>query len=119
MVTAQQIEDGEEENLNDIREQKKKKLQEALQAYREQQKVEQIKKAFLIKVLDSEAFERIMNVKISNKELYDKAIEILMYLYQQRKISENRKLNEKELKSILSRLINNYEPTIEFKRKGD
>ncbi|MEM3373216.1 MAG: DNA-binding protein [Candidatus Anstonellales archaeon] len=111
--------DEDDEQIQDLREQKKKKLQEAIEAYKEQQKLEQIKKAFLIKVLDSSAFERMMNVKISNKELYDKAVEVLMYLYQQRKINENRKLTEPELRSILSKMINTYEPKIEFRRKDD
>ena len=87
----------------------RKKIKELLE---KKKKEEEIKK-FLARILDGEAYERLMNVKISNYELYNNVANNLIYFYQ--KIG--RKITEKELLSLLEALTKRNEGEIKFYRK--
>jgi len=87
----------------------RKKIKELLE---KKKKEEEIKK-FLARILDGEAYERLMNVKISNYELYNNVANNLIYFYQ--KIG--RKITEKELLSLLEALTKKDEGEIKFYRK--
>ena len=107
------------DDVEALREERKRKLAEAMEQQNKEQELEGMKKALLVRVLTPEAYERMMNIKLSSKNLYDKAIQVVVYLYQNKKINEANRLDDAKLKNLLSRMINTYEPTIEFKRKGD
>ena len=87
----------------------RKKIKELLE---KKKKEEEVKK-FLARILDGEAYERLMNVKISNYELYNNVANNLIYLYQK----VGRKITEKELLSLLEALTKRNEGEIKFYRK--
>ena len=70
---------------------------------------EEVRKAYLARlqlratlktVLTKEAFERLERVKMANPELYSKAVQAVLYIYQ----SRGQKIDEKTLLSILKKL---------------
>jgi DNA-binding TFAR19-related protein (PDSD5 family) len=75
-------------------------------------KEEEIKRA-MAKILEGNAYERLMNVKIANYELYAAAVNSLIYLYQ----TTGRKITEKELLKLLESLTKKKEGEIKFYRK--
>ena len=77
--------------------------------------IEQQKRELAKKFTTTEAYERLMNVRISNKELYDQIINLIINMAQSNRIVN--KLTEEQLKSILSKLTYRPEPKIEFKHK--
>ncbi len=83
-------------------------------AYKRMQE-EQQKKEILRKFLDGEAYERMMNVRISNPDLYDQVIGLIIQLVQSQRISG--KMSDAQLRSILERATYRPEPKIEFKHK--
>ncbi len=97
--------------LSDELEQIRKKKLEQLQ--KSQDAEEQIKST-LRKVLDDEAYERMMNVKVANPELYANAVQGCVAIFQRL----GRKLGNKEVLMILRRLKGEErEPEITFERK--
>ncbi len=108
-----------EEELEKVRQAKKRKIAEALEELKKQQELEAMKKALLVRVLTPEAYERIMNIRLSKRELYDKAVEVLAYLYQTGKINEQNRVSDDALKNLLLKMVPRApEPKIEFKRKS-
>ncbi len=60
-------------------------------------------RALLRRVLEPEAFERLERVKLANPDLYAKAVQYVLALYQSGRLP--RKLTDGELKALLTRLI--------------
>lgn len=89
----------------------KKEMQRRL---REMQ-MEQQKREFARRYLTTEAYERLMNVRISNRELYTQLTDIIIGMVQGRRLVS--KLTEQQLKDILARLTSKPEPTITFQHK--
>lgn len=98
----------EEQELNEIR---KRQIQESMKAAY----IEEKKKEVMRRFLEGPAYERIMTVKSVNPELYDKVIEIIIQLAGGGRLK--RKLGDKELVALLSRITERREPKIEIKRK--
>lgn len=95
----------EDERLQELR---KKQLE---QIQREAQLREMLRK-----ILDAKAFERLMNVRIANRELYLQLAQLLVYAYQQGQLPA--KVSEQELLSLLNRMKSGEKPTsITVKRK--
>lgn len=104
---AEEQEDGRSETLERARRKKLDELQKRAQMD------EQVKSA-LRTVLDTKAYERMMNVNISNHELYLNAAQNCVNVFSR----INRKINEKEVLFILRRLKGEEEETkITFKWK--
>ena len=106
--------------MEDIEEARSKKLQELrermLQRQNEEQKRAQQEMqldAVLKSILTQEAKTRLSNVRLVNQELYEKAIQAVLYFAKAGQISG--KLGEEELKAILSKL--NAKKEIMIKRK--
>lgn len=97
-----------EESDNDYLEKAKKDYLERLQ--REEQIRELMRSA-----LDSEAYERIMNIKASNEDLYMQFASLLVQLVQSGQVKS--KITDKQLKSLLLRFTSKHEPTINIKHK--
>ena len=76
---------------------------------------EQQRKEIAKRLMTPEAYERLMNVRLSNHELYVQLLNFIVSMAQSSKITS--KLTEEQLKQILARLTYKPEPTIEIKHK--
>ncbi len=91
------------------------KMKKALQKRLREMQVAQQKKEMIKKYLTPEAFERFMNVRVANRELYEKLTDWILAMAQSNKIAG--KITEEQLREILARLTYRPEPKIEFKHK--
>ncbi len=76
---------------------------------------EQQRRDIAKRLMTNEAYERLMNVRISNRELYTQLLNLIIQMAQGNRISG--KLTEEQLRSLLTRLTYRPEPTISFKHK--
>ncbi|MFA5382957.1 MAG: DNA-binding protein [Candidatus Micrarchaeia archaeon] len=79
----------------------------------EKVKKEQLIKMEMSKILEPKAYERLMNVRISNEKKYFSVVALLL---QYSKQLNGKQLNDEELMKILQSFQNNYEPKFEVKR---
>ena len=97
-----------EEGMEEARNKKMEQYQQELEEKKKEEKV----KGLLRMTLSTEAYERLMNVRIVNPQLYAMASNQIFNLYQK----AGRKLNEKELLSLLKALKGQQKETkITFK----
>lgn len=90
--------------------------EQSLQQKRLQQlQLEARKRSLLRNMLSDSAYERMMNVRLSNPELYDKVVSSLAYVAQSGKPME--RITDEQLYSLLSKMSAERETTIEFRRK--
>lgn len=89
----------------------KKRVAEALK----NAQVEERKKEILRQFLEPKAYEKIMNIRIANHDLYDQLVNMIVSLAQSNRVTG--KITEAQLRSILERITYRHEPTIEFKHK--
>jgi DNA-binding TFAR19-related protein (PDSD5 family) len=89
----------------------RKRVTEALRAAQ----IEQQKKDILRRFLDGTAYDRMMNIRVSNQELYDQLVSLIVQLVQSNRITG--KMTENQLKSLLTKATYKKEPTISFKHK--
>lgn len=101
-------EEGREEQQDSAQQLYQKRLQ-ALQ-------LEMQKKELLRKMLTDSAYERMMNVRLSNPELYDKVAGSLAYLAQQGKKLSG-KISDEQLYGLLQKMTERKETTIEYRSK--
>ncbi len=99
------------ENENDSQARMRKELNRRL---REMQ-VEQEKKATVKKLMTPDAYERLMNVRVSNYELYAQLLDLLIAMARGNRIAGQ--ITEPQLRDLLSRLTYKPESRIEFKHK--
>ncbi|HLD62967.1 MAG TPA: DNA-binding protein [Candidatus Norongarragalinales archaeon] len=91
-------------------------LQELRKKQVEQMQREAQLREILRKILDPKAFERLMNIRISNRELYMQLAQLLVYAYQQGQLPA--KVSETELLSLLNRIkAGEKQTSITIKRK--
>jgi len=91
---------------------RKKRMMELQQA----QEMEAQIKSLLQNALDQKAYERAMNVRLANPELYSQLVQLIAYLYRQGQIRG--KVSEEQLVQLLNKLRGGgREPTITVKRK--
>jgi programmed cell death protein 5 len=69
----------------------------------------------LRQLLDPDAYERIMNISVSNHDLYMQLSNLIVQLAQSNQVSG--KITDAQLISLLNRLTYKPEPKIEFKHK--
>ena len=103
---------SEEEDLGNVRE---NKLRERLEQAQKAQQVEEQLKSVLKNLVDVKAYERLMNVRLSNPHLFEQVSSLLVYLSRNKQL--NGKLSDEKLKQLLVKLTERKETTIEFKRK--
>ncbi|MCX8197658.1 MAG: hypothetical protein N3F07_00465 [Candidatus Micrarchaeota archaeon] len=80
-----------------------------------QAQLEQQKKEILKKMLSPKAYERMMNVRLSNPELYDKVVSSLAYLAQSG--NSMGEISDEQLYRLLSKMSERRETKIEFRKK--
>ncbi|MGC9132325.1 MAG: DNA-binding protein [Candidatus Micrarchaeia archaeon] len=89
------MEEGGEEEYNKL-------IQKKLKELRKKQELEKQKKEIARVYLDAKAYERLMNVRLVNPELYDAVIALLIQLVNSQRLKS--KLSEEQLIQILSQL---------------
>ncbi len=77
--------------------------------------IEQQKRSLVKGLLTVGAYERLMNVRIANYELYSQLVDLLIAMSQQNRIGSA--ITEEQLKQILSRMTPKKESTITFQHK--
>jgi programmed cell death protein 5 len=102
------MEDNEEEQYQ-------KKMRKRVASALKNAQIEEQKKQIMKQFLDDTAYERLMNIRVSNYELYNQLVNLVVSLAQSNRVTG--KITEAQLKSILTKMTSKREPTIEFKRK--
>jgi len=77
--------------------------------------LEQQKREIVRRYLEPAAYERLMNVRVSNYEFYAQLLDLIISMVQSNRITG--RLTEGQLVSILAKLTSKPEPTIEFRHK--
>lgn len=95
----------------DAQQQEAKMMERRLKALQ----AEQQKRNLVKRYLTTDAYERLMNVRVANSELYAQLMDLVIAMAQSNRITGQ--LTEQQLKQILSRLTYRKESTIEFKHK--
>ncbi len=103
---------GSEMDEGQLEELRQKKLQEIQQA----QAMDTQKKLLLKNLVEPKAYERLMNVRLANPELYDQLISLLAYLFKSGQVKG--KIGEAQVLQLLSKLSGGRrEPTITVSRR--
>ena len=92
-----------------------KALRKRLSAALKNMQIEQQKKELMKQLLDTKAYERLMNIRISNPELYAQVINLVVSLAQTNRLQG--KMSEQQLLSILDKVTFRKETTINFRHK--
>ncbi len=77
--------------------------------------MEQQKRNAVKRFMTTEAYERLMNVRVSNYELYSQLLDLIISLANSNRLSSQ--LTEAQLKDILNRITYKPESKIEFRHK--
>jgi programmed cell death protein 5 len=89
--------------------------QKQLAEAQRQKQIELQKKAFMKQLLESAAYERLMNIRIGNNELYEQIVSVLLYLKQQGQLEG--RLSEEKLKELASRMLSHKKRSFTIRRK--
>ena len=81
----------------------------------QQMQAEAQKKELLRRMLSDEAYSRMMNVRLSSPELYERVVASLAYVAQSGKAMG--RIEDSQLYSLLQKLTQKRETSIEFKSK--
>ncbi|MDE1825876.1 MAG: hypothetical protein KGH61_05285 [Candidatus Micrarchaeota archaeon] len=87
----------------------------ALMKRMREQQIEAQKKEILKRFLTDDALERVLNVRISNPEVYNKLVDLVISLVQSNRLSG--KITNEQVIEILTKLTSRQEPKIEFRHK--
>jgi programmed cell death protein 5 len=77
--------------------------------------IEQQKREIVRKYLEPNAYERLMNVRVSNYELYAQLLDLIISMAQSNRLPG--RITDKQLVDLLTKLTARPEPKIEFKHK--
>jgi DNA-binding TFAR19-related protein (PDSD5 family) len=92
-----------------------KRLQKELQKALRNAQIEQQKKAMVRQIMDDGAYQRLTNIRVSNRELYSQLVDMIISLAQSRRLSG--KLTEAQFVEILTRITTKAEPEISYRHK--
>ena len=87
---------------------------ELLKRYKQAQQEQQIR-TYMQRALDAKAYERLMNIKVSNRELYMQLAQLLINIVQSNRLGG--KITEKQLMELIGKVSPKSDSKIEFKRK--
>jgi programmed cell death protein 5 len=96
-------------------EEREEQLKAAYHKKLQQLQLEAGKKELLRKMMQPDAYSRMMNVRMSSPELYDKVVSTLAYLSQSGRMAG--KISEEQLVALLAKMTERPETKIEFKKK--
>ena len=91
------------------------KMRKELNRRLKEMQVEQEKKNAVKKLMTPDAYERLMNVRVSNHELFAQLLDMLISMARNNRITGQ--ITEPQLRDLLARLTFRPEPKIEFKHK--
>ncbi|MCL4375342.1 DNA-binding protein [Candidatus Marsarchaeota archaeon] len=77
--------------------------------------IEQQKKEMLKKIMSNQAYERLMNVRVANYDLYSQVVDLLIAMARSNRITSQ--ITDDQLKSILAKVTYKPDTKIEFKHK--
>lgn len=92
-----------------------KKLRKAVMEQLKRQQIEQQKKELVRTLVEPAAYERLMNVRVSNPELYAQIVDLIISLAQQGRLQG--KLTETQFMAIMQKITYKPDTKIEFKHK--
>ncbi|MCL5262617.1 MAG: DNA-binding protein [Candidatus Marsarchaeota archaeon] len=90
-------------------------MKKALSKLYKQMEQDQQIRSMLRQLLDDGAYERMMNIRVSNSELYTQLARLIVSLAQSNQIAG--RITEPQLVSLLGRLTSRPDTKIEFKHK--
>jgi DNA-binding TFAR19-related protein (PDSD5 family) len=99
----------------DEEENDQKRLRKRFNAAVKNMQMEQQKKEVMKQLLDASAYERLMNIKIANSEMYSQLVNLIISLAQTNRISG--KLTETQFLAILQKITFKKDTTIKFEHK--
>ena len=102
---------AEEDEEQKYQKEMRKRVAEAMR----KSQMEQQKKEIMRQFLEPAAYERLMNIRVSNPDLYDQLVNLIVNLVQTNRVTG--KVSEAQLRSILEKVSYRKEPTIAFKHK--
>ena len=100
----------EDENENA----EEQKLRKAVMKRLKEAQIEQQKREIVRRYMSPEAYERLMNVRVSNYDLYSQMLDLIIAMAQNNRITV---LTDEQLKSLLAKFTARPEPTIEYRHK--
>ncbi len=101
-----------DEPAEDVQQVQRRKLEEAQKRAEQEAAV----KGMLRQVMETPAYERLQNIRLSNPELYGQLVKLLAYLVQQGQLKG--KVSEEQLKALVAKILSQRkETTIRFARK--
>jgi programmed cell death protein 5 len=77
--------------------------------------IEQQKKEMLKRIMSNQAYERLMNVRVANYDLYSQVVDLLIAMARSNRITSQ--ITDDQLKSILAKVTYKPDTKIEFKHK--
>ncbi|MFP3278826.1 MAG: DNA-binding protein [Candidatus Micrarchaeota archaeon] len=92
-----------------------KELKKAIAKRLKELQIEEQKKTIVRQYLEPEAYERLMNVRVSNYDLYVQLLDLIISMAQTNRLPG--RITEKQLIDLLAKLTARPEPKIEFKHK--
>ncbi|MDO8339453.1 MAG: DNA-binding protein [Candidatus Burarchaeum sp.] len=95
--------------------QRQKLLRKKLAEMQRMQEAEAQLRSVLRAAMESDAYERLMNVRISSPEVYMQVARVIVTLHSNKQLAA--KVSEKDLRGLLVRLTEKHEGTIDIKRK--
>jgi DNA-binding TFAR19-related protein (PDSD5 family) len=97
-------------------EEQQAQMQQLYQKRLQAMQLEMQKKEVLRRMLSEAAYERMMNVRLSSPELYDKVINSLLYVSQSGRQMEG-KISDEQLYALLQKMTQKRETSIEYRSK--
>ena len=94
---------------------REKLIRKRLAEMQKMQEAEAQLRSLLRVALEPAAYERLMNVRISNPGLYAQIARVTMMLYNNKQLAE--KVSETQLRALLAKLTERREGDIEIRRK--
>lgn len=91
------------------------KMKKEMMRRLKEMQIEQEKKATVKRFMTPEAYERLMNVRVANYELFTQLLDLLIAMERGNRIQGN--ITEPQLKDLLARVTFKPESKIEFKHK--
>ncbi len=93
-----------------------KKLRDRYAKMQQEAALEEQKKVILRNFLAPDAYERVMNVKIANRQLYDQLVNSIAYLVQSGRMAGS-KVTDEQIVRLLEKMTARRETSIEFRHK--
>ncbi len=101
--------------MEEDEQQYQKRLQKRIADAMKRAQMEEKKKEIIKRVTEPAAYERLMNIRASNPELYGQLINMMISIIQSNRVAG--KISEQQLISLLERMTARNETTIEFRHK--